>query len=73
MLILNAAVNAVPFTLTGDNMELTFQVNHLSHFLMILLLEKKLIDSSPSRIVFVSSESHRLSTINEINLTKEWK
>ncbi|KAH9409647.1 hypothetical protein TYRP_010657 [Tyrophagus putrescentiae] len=72
MLILNAAVNGLPYTLTGDNLEQTFQVNHLSHFYMTLLLQKALIESAPSRVVVVSSESHRFSTINEKNITTDW-
>lgn len=73
MLILNAAVNGLPYTLTGDNLEQTFQVNHLSHFYMTLLLQKALIESAPSRVVVVSSESHRFSTINEKNITTDWR
>lgn len=73
MLILNAAVNALPYTLTGDNIEQTFQVNHLSQFYMTLLLEKALIESAPSRVVVVSSESHRFSTINDKNITTDWR
>lgn len=72
MLILNAAVNALPYTLTGDNLELTFQVNHLSHFYMTSLLESRLRESSPSRVVVVASESHRFSSLTEENLTHEW-
>lgn len=72
ILILNAAVNGLPYSLTIDGLETTFQVNYLSQFYMIRLLEKKLIDSK-TRVVLVSSESHRFSTINKDNLFDNWR
>lgn len=57
MLILNAAVFALPYTQTVDGLETIFQVCHLSHFYLCELLEG-LLDSR-SRVVVVSSESHR--------------
>lgn len=72
ILILNAAVTGLPYSLTIDGLETTFQVNYLSQFYMIRLLENKLINSK-TRIVFVSSESHRFSTINEDNLFQNWR
>lgn len=58
-MILNAGVFALPYSLTEDGLETTFQVNHLSQFYLTLLLEDLLAKASPSRVVFVSSESHR--------------
>lgn len=69
---MNAAINALPYLLTEDGFETTFQVNHLGHFYMVRLLEKKLIESS-TRIVFVSSESHRFSTLNKENIDQDWR
>lgn len=60
ILILNAAVFGLPYTETEDKMETTFQVNHLSHFYLAILLEPLL--ASKSRVIFVSSESHRFSS-----------
>lgn len=57
MLILNAGVFALPHTLTEDGLETTFQVSHLSHFYLTLLLEDCL--NHTSRVVILSSESHR--------------
>lgn len=57
MLILNAGVFGVPYTETEDGFETTFQVNHLSHMYLALLLEPLLKPSS--RVIFISSESHR--------------
>ncbi len=62
----------LPHSLTIDGFETTFQVNHLSHFYMTQLLQHKLIESSPARVVVVSSESHRFSTIKIETLSEEW-
>lgn len=59
MLILNAAVFGLPYTKTEDDLEMTFQVNHLAQFYLTKLLWEILATSSPSRVVIVSSESHR--------------
>ncbi|XP_066600590.1 WW domain-containing oxidoreductase isoform X2 [Prorops nasuta] len=63
ILILNAGVFAIPYTLTHDGYETTFQVNHLAQFYFTLLLENPLQRGTNSRVVFVSSESHRFSCI----------
>lgn len=57
MLILNAAVFALPYIETEDKLETTFQVCHLSHFYLC----EQLVDclDNRSRVVVVSSESHR--------------
>ncbi|CAK9821593.1 WW domain-containing oxidoreductase [Anthophora retusa] len=63
ILILNAGVFAIPYQLTKDGYETTFQVNHLSHFYLTLLLEHPLRSCHNSRVVIVSSESHRFSCL----------
>ncbi|KAL1124549.1 hypothetical protein AAG570_001175 [Ranatra chinensis] len=63
ILILNAGVFALPYTKTVDGYETTFQVNYLSQVYLTLLLEDPLTRASPSRVVFVSSESHRMNNI----------
>lgn len=73
ILILNAGVFAIPYTKTEDDLETLFQVNHLSQFYLTLLLEECLVVASPmSRVVFVSSESHRQSMMNVNNISEEW-
>lgn len=63
MLILNAAVMGLPFALTEDGYETHFQVNHLSHFYLALLMKPFLVKTLCSRVAFVSSESHRLTRV----------
>ncbi|EDS43677.1 WW domain-containing oxidoreductase [Culex quinquefasciatus] len=65
MLILNAGVFALPYSTTEDGFETTFQVSHLSHFLLTTLLSE-LLDHT-SRIVVVSSESHRFSMLTKLS------
>lgn len=63
MLILNAGVFSAPFSLTVDGFESAFQVNHLSHFFLTLLLKPQLLAAKTARVIVVSSESHRLPII----------
>ncbi|XP_068059175.1 WW domain-containing oxidoreductase isoform X2 [Anomalospiza imberbis] len=65
ILICNAAVFGAPWSLTEDGLESTFQVNHLGHFYLVQLLEDVLRQSSPARVVVVSSESHRFTEIKD--------
>ena len=71
ILILNAGVFSLPEHFTEDNIELTFQVNHLAQHYLAELLRDRLIESQPSRVVVVSSESHRFSHLNKTNLTAD--
>lgn len=68
ILILNAGVFALPYSTTEDGYETTFQVSHLSHFYLTNLLSD-LFDHT-TRIVVVSSESHRFSTLPTTDLTE---
>jgi len=47
---------------TRNGFELAFGVNHLGHFLLTRLLEARLRESAPARVVNVSSEAHRRIT-----------
>lgn len=62
IIILNAGVFGLRYSVTEDNYESTFQVNHLSHLYLALLLEP-LLDAG-SRVIFVSSESHRFNLLS---------
>ena len=59
-LVLNAGVFSLPYTITDDEYEATFQTNYLGHFFLTQLLIPTLTSSAPARVVVVSSESHRL-------------
>uniref|UniRef100_A0A8C5R797 WW domain-containing oxidoreductase n=1 Tax=Leptobrachium leishanense TaxID=445787 RepID=A0A8C5R797_9ANUR len=65
VLICNAAWMGGSWQLTEDNFEWTFQVNHLSHVYLVSLLQDDLRHSIPSRVVVVSSESHRFTDIKD--------
>lgn len=69
-LILNAGVFALPHTLTPeDGIETIFQVSHLSHFYITMQLSDLL--NHESRVIIVSSESHRLATLPSAGLSRE--
>lgn len=71
MLILNAGTFGLPFSLTEDGFEATFQVNHLGHFYLVKLLTPLLLKSAPCRVVVLTSESHRQSFITTQNISEE--
>lgn len=53
--VCNAGIMMCPESRTQDGFETHFGSNHLGHALLTLLLLPLLIQSAPSRIVFVSS------------------
>ncbi|XP_044292045.1 retinol dehydrogenase 12-like [Varanus komodoensis] len=58
ILINNAGVMLCPYSKTADGFEMHLGVNHLGHFLLTFLLIERLKQSSPARIVNVSSLAH---------------
>jgi NAD(P)-dependent dehydrogenase (short-subunit alcohol dehydrogenase family) len=46
---------------TEDGHESTFQINHLSHFLLTNLLRDALTKGAPARVVNVASEAHKFA------------
>lgn len=68
-LILNAGVFALPHSLTEDGFETTFQVSHLSHYYICMELAD-LLDKQ-SRVIVLSSESHRMALLPSSGLTRE--
>lgn len=46
---------------TVQGFEMTFGVNHLGHFLLTDLLEARLIESAPARVVVVASDAHKFA------------
>jgi retinol dehydrogenase 12 len=64
ILVNNAGLFNLSRKLTVDNYENTFAVNYLSQFLLTNLLLNRLVDSSPSRVIIVSSTGHYSGHIN---------
>ncbi|XP_045495207.1 WW domain-containing oxidoreductase-like [Colias croceus] len=69
MLILNAGIFGDAYEETVDKIDKTLQVNHLSHLYLALLLEPLL--KRGSRVVFVSSESHRLASLKNVFVNQD--
>jgi len=72
VLVNNAGIRNPPEGTTVDGYETQFGTNHLGHFLLFQLLRPMLLSSSTptfaSRIINVTSGSHRDSPINFFNL-----
>jgi len=64
LLINNAGVMRTPLMKTKQGFELQFGVNHIGHYLLTRLLLPKLIASTPSRVVVLSSGMHKSGHIN---------
>ena len=71
MLINNAGVMHTPKRYTKQGFELQLGVNHVGHFLLTQLLLPALKQSSPSRIVVVSSLAHEVGRMNWDDLNSE--
>lgn len=61
VLIHNAGLFLTRKTLTGDGLEMVFQVNYLSSFILNHYLQSKFIEQNAGRILFVNSEAHRFA------------
>lgn len=72
ILICNAGISGHTHEITEDGFEIVFQVNYLAHVYLIHLLRNTLIASAPSRIVLVSSQGHRGSSITRDNISSEY-
>ncbi|XP_026315434.1 WW domain-containing oxidoreductase isoform X2 [Hyposmocoma kahamanoa] len=75
MLILNAGVFGLPYMETEDKLERTFQVNHLSHMYLAILLEPLLKkgskDSYSTMMAYNNSKLYNIITAKI--LSEEWK
>jgi retinol dehydrogenase 13 len=61
VLIHNAGVYVTQKTLSADNLELVFQTNYLSSFILNHYTKEKFIKQNSGRILFVNSEAHRFA------------
>jgi NAD(P)-dependent dehydrogenase (short-subunit alcohol dehydrogenase family) len=59
VLVNNAGAVNASRRLTDDGIELTWAVNHLAPFLLTTLLEDRLKESAPSRVITTSSDAHQ--------------
>jgi NAD(P)-dependent dehydrogenase (short-subunit alcohol dehydrogenase family) len=71
LLINNAGVMMPPYGRTEDGFELQFGTNHLGHFALTGLVIGRLLTTSGSRVVTVSSNGHRAGRINVDDLQSE--
>ncbi|KAL1242362.1 Retinol dehydrogenase [Trichinella spiralis] len=70
-IICNAGVLLPERTLSGDGLELTFQVNHLAHFALVCLLLDTVKNNAPSRLIMVSSLCYNWFSIDWDDLMGE--
>jgi NAD(P)-dependent dehydrogenase (short-subunit alcohol dehydrogenase family) len=71
VLVNNAGIMFAPLTRTADGIEGHFAVNHLGHFALTGLLLPRLLTTPGSRIVTVSSNSHKMGRIDFDDLHAE--
>lgn len=76
VLVNNAGLIGASRQLTADGNELTFQVNHLSHFLLTNLLRPALVSSGAATVINVSSDAHLSSwrgiRFEDLTILKGW-
>ena len=61
VLIHNAGLFLTKRTFTADNLEMVFQTNYLSTFILNHYLRENFIKQNKGRIIFVNSEAHRFA------------
>jgi NAD(P)-dependent dehydrogenase (short-subunit alcohol dehydrogenase family) len=64
VLVNNAGIMGSPYRVTADGLELQYASNHFGHFALTGRLLDLLLTTSGSRVVSVSSQLHRLATVD---------
>lgn len=72
VLVNNAGMVNRSRELTGDGVEKVFAVNYLAYFQLTLRLLPRILESAPARIVNVSSDTHRITSLDldDLELTR---
>lgn len=72
MLVNNAGIFGQPRTLTEDGIESHMATNHFGHFLLTNLLLDRLKESTPSRVIAITSLAHLVGYIpvHDMNFDK---
>ncbi len=71
VLVNNAAIMAVPYSVTEDGFESQMGINHLGHFALTGRLLQPLLSTPHARVVNVSSTAHRAGRMDYGNLLFE--
>lgn len=71
LLINNAGLMAIPRALTADGFEMQLGTNHLGHFALTGLLWPALLAAEAPRVVNVSSNAHKMGSLNLDDLMGE--
>src|SRR5688500_12104315 len=64
VLVNNAALVTQSRHLTPDGYEQVFAVNHLAPYLLTRLLQERLVESAPSRVVVVASDAYKVDQLD---------
>lgn len=73
VLIHNAGVFMTQKTFTTDNLEMVFQTNYLSTFILNMYVKEKLRRQKSGRILYVNSEAHRFAVWGIYLDDLDWK
>jgi NAD(P)-dependent dehydrogenase (short-subunit alcohol dehydrogenase family) len=65
LLVNNAGVMINDYKKTTEGFEIHVGINHLGHFLLTRLLQDRLVESAPARVVVVSSDAQHFGTMTE--------
>jgi retinol dehydrogenase-12 len=74
VLVNNAGLVASRRRLTEDGIETTIAVNHLAPFLLTNLLQDRMRDAAPARVITTSSDAHRSGhlDLDDFNAERHW-